>query len=98
MTRPSPTGDAPAELATIEWRAARCGCSTSARCPGEVRFLDCTTVDDLIAAIQSLAVRGAPALGAAGAYGVALAAHTLRTPRAGARRGARGSRGRARPR
>ena len=30
-------------------------------------------------AIASLAVRGAPALGAAGAYGVALAAHTLRT-------------------
>ena len=47
--------------------------------PAKIRYLDCATVDDLIAAIQSLAVRGAPALGAAGAYGVALAAHTLRT-------------------
>lgn len=33
-----------------------------------------TTVDQLIDAIQSLAVRGAPALGVAGAFGVALAA------------------------
>jgi methylthioribose-1-phosphate isomerase len=47
--------------------------------PTQVRFLQCRTVDDLVAAIQSLAIRGAPALGAAGAYGVALAAHTLRT-------------------
>jgi methylthioribose-1-phosphate isomerase len=36
-------------------------------------FLDCTTVDDLCDAIGSMAVRGAPALGAAGAMGVALA-------------------------
>ena len=49
--------------------------------PGQVRFLDCPTVDELIDAIRTLAVRGAPALGAAGAYGVALAAHTMRTRR-----------------
>jgi methylthioribose-1-phosphate isomerase len=57
--------------------------------PAKVWFVDCKTVDDLVAAIQSLAVRGAPALGAAGAYGVALAARTLRTRpqvRAAARR------------
>jgi len=42
--------------------------------PDELRTLTITTVDDLIAAIQRLAVRGAPALGAAGALGVALAA------------------------
>jgi len=47
--------------------------------PGRLRFLNCRSVDELRAAIASLAVRGAPALGAAGAYGVALAAHTLRT-------------------
>lgn len=35
--------------------------------------LRCTDVDALIDAIQRLAVRGAPALGAAGAYGVAVA-------------------------
>lgn len=41
--------------------------------PGEERYLDVDTVDQLIDAIQRLAVRGAPALGAAGAFGVALA-------------------------
>jgi methylthioribose-1-phosphate isomerase len=49
--------------------------------PGRLRYLDCKTVDELIDAIRTLAVRGAPALGAAGAFGVALAAHTLRTGR-----------------
>jgi methylthioribose-1-phosphate isomerase len=39
-------------------------------------MLECRTVDELCAAISGLAVRGAPALGAAGAMGVALAAAT----------------------
>lgn len=43
--------------------------------PQEERYLEVTTVDDLVSAIASLAVRGAPALGAAGALGVALAMH-----------------------
>lgn len=42
--------------------------------PGELRTLRVTTVDELIDAIARLAVRGAPALGVAGAMGVALAA------------------------
>jgi len=45
--------------------------------PGELRFVECASVDELCDAITSLAVRGAPALGAAGAYGVALAARTI---------------------
>ena len=43
--------------------------------PGRLRFLDCTTVGQVCEAISSLAVRGAPALGATGAFGVALATH-----------------------
>lgn len=35
-------------------------------------YFDCTTVDVLVDAINRLAVRGAPALGVVGAYGVAL--------------------------
>jgi len=69
------------ELATIEWRAGRVRILDQRALPGHVRFLDCASVEELIDAIRSLAVRGAPALGAAGAYGVALAAHTLRTRR-----------------
>ncbi len=41
--------------------------------PHEFRTLRLHTVDELIGAIQRLAVRGAPALGAAGALGVVLA-------------------------
>ena len=69
------------DLPTIEWRAGRVRLLDQRVLPGRVRFVECRTVDDLIEAIQTLAVRGAPALGAAGAYGVALAAHTLPTTR-----------------
>ena len=41
--------------------------------PGETAVMACTTVDQLVDAIQRLVVRGAPALGAVGAYGVAVA-------------------------
>lgn len=44
------------------------------RLPQEEIELVCTDVQVLVAAISSLAVRGAPVLGLAGAYGVALAA------------------------
>ena len=43
--------------------------------PRELRWLRITTVDEVIDAIQTLAIRGAPAIGVAGAFGVALAAY-----------------------
>lgn len=43
------------------------------RLPGELRHLRIDDVDGLVEAIRALAVRGAPALGVAGAYGVAVA-------------------------
>jgi methylthioribose-1-phosphate isomerase len=42
--------------------------------PGELRLIQIRTVDDMIDALKRLAVRGAPAIGAAGALGVAIAA------------------------
>lgn len=46
--------------------------------PHRIRLLRITTVDQLIDAVRTLAIRGAPAIGIAGAFGVALAvrAHT----------------------
>ena len=44
------------------------------RLPGERVELACVTVDELVIAIRELAVRGAPAIGVAAAYGLALAA------------------------
>jgi methylthioribose-1-phosphate isomerase len=43
--------------------------------PAEYTTYHAETVDELVESIEILRVRGAPALGAAGAYGVALAAH-----------------------
>ena len=47
--------------------------------PHEVRYLTLTDVDDLVGAIRRLAVRGAPALDAAGALGVLLAVQQATT-------------------
>jgi methylthioribose-1-phosphate isomerase len=44
--------------------------------PHRLRWLRITTVDEVIDAIKTLAIRGAPAIGVAGAFGVALAART----------------------
>jgi methylthioribose-1-phosphate isomerase len=77
---------------TIAWRRGAVRLLDQRALPGRVRFLECRDVDALCDAISRLAVRGAPALGAAGAYGVALAAHTLparRRVHAAARRLAR---------
>jgi methylthioribose-1-phosphate isomerase len=49
--------------------------------PGKEEEVSCTTVDHLIDAIQRLAIRGAPALGVAGAYGVAIAAQEVQKNR-----------------
>jgi methylthioribose-1-phosphate isomerase len=50
--------------------------------PHEVRYERARTVDDIEAAILSLAVRGAPCIGVFGAYGVALLSATISDQRA----------------
>ncbi len=59
---------------TIEWRRGRIRLVDQRELPSRLAFVDCSSVAELCVAISTLAVRGAPALGAAGAYGVALAA------------------------
>ena len=61
-------------MRTIDWADGAIEIIDQTALPGEVRLLRLTTVAELVAAIRSLAVRGAPALGVAGAFGVALAA------------------------
>jgi methylthioribose-1-phosphate isomerase len=65
-------------MRTIDWADGAIELIDQTALPGELRQLRVTTVADLITAIQSLAVRGAPALGVAGAFGVALAAREFR--------------------
>jgi methylthioribose-1-phosphate isomerase len=59
---------------TIDWSDGVVEVVDQTLLPGETRILRLSTVESLVAAIQRLAVRGAPALGVAGAMGVALAA------------------------
>jgi methylthioribose-1-phosphate isomerase len=64
---------------TIQWDGDLPGVCTlvdQTLLPGAVEFLNRTDPADLIADIKRLAVRGAPAIGVAGAYAVVLAAQT----------------------
>jgi methylthioribose-1-phosphate isomerase len=70
-------------MRTIDWIDDRIELIDQTALPGDVRVLRIATVAELIKAIQSLAVRGAPALGVAGAFGVALAAQQFTGDRHG---------------
>jgi methylthioribose-1-phosphate isomerase len=63
---------------TIGWdeKAGAITLIDQTKLPSQFRIIKCRSVDRLITAIHRLEVRGAPALGVAGAYGVALAAVT----------------------
>ncbi|MDQ6797464.1 MAG: S-methyl-5-thioribose-1-phosphate isomerase [Actinomycetota bacterium] len=58
---------------TIEWADGRVRLIDQRRLPADLVMLDIATVDELCHAIATMAVRGAPALGVAGAMGIALA-------------------------
>ncbi|MDQ6657641.1 MAG: S-methyl-5-thioribose-1-phosphate isomerase [Actinomycetota bacterium] len=71
-------------MRTIDWIAGDAGGGgghirliDQTRLPANTVQLDIDVIEDLIAAIVRLSVRGAPALGVAGALGVALAAQNL---------------------
>ncbi|MFJ1879128.1 S-methyl-5-thioribose-1-phosphate isomerase [Streptomyces sp. NPDC088137] len=73
-----PVGIDPPALPVLRWAEPPEGPALvlldQTRLPAEEAELVCTDVPALVRAIQTLAVRGAPLLGIAGAYGVALAA------------------------
>ncbi|MFE7779138.1 S-methyl-5-thioribose-1-phosphate isomerase [Streptomyces sp. NPDC057445] len=74
----APSGPRPALLPSLRWDDRPEGpvlvVLDQTRLPAEEVELVCTDVPALVQAIRTLAVRGAPLLGIAGAYGVALAA------------------------
>ncbi|GAA1879019.1 S-methyl-5-thioribose-1-phosphate isomerase [Asanoa iriomotensis] len=61
-------------MRTIDWVDGVVEIIDQTLLPGRLEVRRISTVEELVDAIRSLAVRGAPALGVAGAYGVALAA------------------------
>jgi methylthioribose-1-phosphate isomerase len=75
---PAPAGAASSTVPVLRWDEPPEGpvvvLLDQTRLPAEEVELVCTDVPALVEAIRTLAVRGAPLLGIAGAYGVALAA------------------------
>src|SRR5262249_33131859 len=61
-------------MRTIDWVDDAITIIDQTALPAQERWLRLSSVDEVVAAIQTLAVRGAPAIGVAGAMGVALAA------------------------
>ncbi|WTW94005.1 S-methyl-5-thioribose-1-phosphate isomerase [Streptomycetaceae bacterium NBC_01309] len=61
------------EVRSLAWHGKGLHLIDQTALPREIVRLDVTDVDTLIDAIRRLAVRGAPALGASGAFGVAIA-------------------------
>jgi methylthioribose-1-phosphate isomerase len=59
-------------IETVAWRDDAVRIIDQRRLPAELIYLDCRTVEELFTAIRELAVRGAPAIGVAAAYGVCL--------------------------
>ena len=72
------------EVVPLRWREGRLALLDQTLLPHEVRWLEIDSVAELAAAIRRLAVRGAPAIGIAAAYGVALAALSGGRPAAAA--------------
>ncbi len=69
-------GAPPLAVVPISWQHDRLVLLDQRRLPGEEVYLECRTWPEVADAIRTLAVRGAPAIGVAAAYGVALAGLT----------------------
>ncbi|MDQ6792192.1 MAG: S-methyl-5-thioribose-1-phosphate isomerase [Candidatus Dormibacteraeota bacterium] len=61
-------------MATVEWVGDGVRLIDQTRLPEQETYVLCTTAEEVAGAIRRMVVRGAPAIGAAAAYGMALAA------------------------
>ena len=66
-------GAPPLAFSPISWQGDRLVLLDQRRLPGDEVYLECRTWSEVADAIRTLAVRGAPAIGVAAAFGVALA-------------------------
>jgi methylthioribose-1-phosphate isomerase len=65
-------------IETISWKKGKIRYIDQTLLPHKVRFVDCSDIRRLWRAIRRLEIRGAPAIGIAGALGIALAASKSR--------------------
>lgn len=66
-------------METMVWKDGSLRLLDQTRLPLEVTYVDCKTAGEVADAIKTMKVRGAPAIGAAAAYGLALGAANLCT-------------------
>ena len=71
------TGTPESTLTPLRWRRGALYLIDQLKLPGEEVWVKCETDADVAEAIRTMVVRGAPAIGCAAAYGVALAARRL---------------------
>lgn len=63
----------------VEWLGRKLKLVDQTRLPGNIEFLETDDYQDVVTAIKELKVRGAPAIGVATAYGIALGARQIKT-------------------
>lgn len=61
----------------VEWLGDRVRIIDQTRLPGEIKYLEFPDYHSMVEAIKTLRVRGAPAIGVAAAYGIALGALSI---------------------
>lgn len=66
-------------METMVWKDGSLSLLDQTKLPLEVTYVDCKTAEEVAEAIKTMKVRGAPAIGAAAAYGLALGAANLCT-------------------
>ena len=71
-------------IPTIEWHGNRIRMIDQRKLPGKVEWFVCRGYKDVIRAIQTMVIRGAPAIGVAAAMGLAMGASSIRTGSYGA--------------
>ncbi|MGH8661521.1 MAG: S-methyl-5-thioribose-1-phosphate isomerase [Burkholderiales bacterium] len=69
---------------TLRWRGGRLELLDQRLLPARVEFVACATAREVAEAIRGMAIRGAPAIGCAAAYGIALEASRLKDAPPGA--------------
>jgi methylthioribose-1-phosphate isomerase len=67
-----------ANMRTIEWKNNKVRIIDQTKLPHKLVYLNISTIDQMIEAIKSMKIRGAPALGAAAAFGCVLGAAILK--------------------
>jgi methylthioribose-1-phosphate isomerase len=71
-------------IPTIHWENNLVSLIDQRKLPEKKEWLICRTLDDVIAAIRAMAIRGAPAIGVAASMGLALGSYAIKTENYGA--------------